>query len=65
MQLVDVVGCGIARITDEQESSLANLAELLRSPGTPLHHGAAFEPKPLEQIVGRLGCAGVRAGKNF
>src|ERR1035437_8073579 len=65
MQLVHVVGRGIAGVAQQEELAGACLAELLRPHGDPLQHRAAPQTELRHQVVRGLGGAGVRAGENF
>ena len=45
MQLVDMIGRGIAREANQVETALPHVAELLRAHGPPTDHLAAVQPE--------------------
>src|SRR5437867_10318765 len=60
-----MVGRAVAGEAEDQEIAAADLAELLHSARSPAHYRRSLQSELLNQIVGRLGGAGERSGKDF
>jgi hypothetical protein len=65
MELVDVVGGGVAGEADDEQIACSRFAEHLRAHGSPARDGMRRELPLAEEFVGGFGGAGVRAGKDL
>ena len=65
VELVDVVGGGVAGEAHYEEAARACFAEHLGLHGTPADDGVGREVPLAEEFVGGFGGAGVAAGKDF
>ena len=65
VQLVDVIGGGVAGEADDEQVAGSRFAEHLRAHGSPASDGMRGELPLAEEIVGGFGGAGVGAGKDL
>src|SRR5450759_5107528 len=65
VELVDVIGAGVAGEAEHLEPSLDRAAQELHSHGPPLKHRNAPDAQRGKQPVGALGGAGKRARKDL
>src|SRR5450755_2969612 len=65
MELIDMVGRGVASEAEEEKTAGGSDAQLLESHGSPLQDGAARDIEHLEESVGGFGGGGVGAREDF
>jgi hypothetical protein len=65
LELVDVIGGGVAGEANDEEAVVAGFAEHLGFHGTPADDGVGGEIPFAEEFVGGFGGAGVGAGEDF
>ncbi|HUP45822.1 MAG TPA: hypothetical protein VM779_09950 [Thermoanaerobaculia bacterium] len=63
--MIDVIGGAVPGVAEDDERSFARLAELLHAERSPLQHRRAAQRQRLQEMIGGLGRAGERAGKNL